>query len=303
MTMSSRRKWTLSVLASGGGLLLGLLALLLHPGVLYAHQTITRQYILYHNRPLDPALLPRLAQARHLVQASDVFDKTLRLEVCLNDGSWYPRLVQAIWSPAFAWSFSNKVVLNGQVNAPANRLTFRTYAWNLTALLAHEMTHCYQVHHLGWWRSNPLARYPIWKWEGYAEYVARRPGSLQVLRAQLARLQRAEQAEPARWDLQVGDGSSTSREYTIYFVLTAYCLDVKHLTFQQLLQDSTSQQATRQQLVAWAQRESAWAPIAPQQVSRRHAPGSTRERAAVAAEDETTLTSLSPHPTPFSKKD
>lgn len=263
MKMSSRKKWTLSVCASSGGLLLSLGGLLLHPGVLYAHHTTTSQYTLYHNRPLDPALLPRLAQARHLVQASAVFDKTLHLEVCLNDGSWYPRLVQALWSPAFAWSFSNKVVLNGEVNAPANRLTFRSYAWNLTALLAHEMTHCYQVHQLGWWRSNPLARYPAWKWEGYAEYVARRPGNVQALRAQLVRLQQAEQAAPTRWDLRLVDGSSTSREYATYGVLTAYCLQVKHLPFQQLLQDTTSQQVTRQQLVAWAKRESASAPIAP----------------------------------------
>jgi hypothetical protein len=204
--MSSRKKWTLSVCVSSGGLLLSLVVLLLHPGALYAHQTLTRQYTLFHNRPLDPALLPRLAQARHLVQDSEVFDKNLRLEVCLNNGSWYPRLVQALWSPAFAWSFSNKVVLNGQANAPADRLTFRTYAWNLTALLAHEMTHCYQVHRRGLWRSNPLARFPTWKWEGYAEYVARHPGSLQVLREQLARLQQAEQAEPARWDLRMVDG-------------------------------------------------------------------------------------------------
>jgi hypothetical protein len=266
--MSNRKKWTLSVCASSGGLLLGLVVLLLHPGALYAHQTLTRQYTIYHNQPLDPALLPRLALAQHLVQASGVFDKDLRLEVCLNDGSWYPRLVQAIWSPAFAWSFSNKVVLNGEANAPANRLTFRTYGWNLTALLAHEMTHGYQVHHLGLWRSNPLAGYPAWKWEGYAEYVARRPGSLQVLREHLARLQEAEQAEPARWDLRLGDGSSTSREYFTYSVLTAYCLDVKHLSFQQLLQDTTSQQATRQQLVAWAQGQNAPVSKTPKQASK-----------------------------------
>ncbi|RZJ90102.1 MAG: hypothetical protein EOO60_09320 [Hymenobacter sp.] len=255
--MNSRKKWILSVFASGGVLLLNLFALLLNPGVLYAHQTTTRQYTIYHNQPLDPVLVQRVAQARHLDQASEMFAKNLRLEICLNDGSWYPRLVQTVWSPAFAWSFHNKVVLNGEVNAIANRLTFRTYTLNLTALLAHEMTHCYQFHHQGLWRSNPLARYPAWKWEGYAEYIARHPGSLQALRENLSCLQQAEQAEPTRWDLRLADSSSTSREYFTYFVLTEYCLDVKHLTFQQLLQDTTSQEVTRQQLLAWAQSHSA----------------------------------------------
>jgi hypothetical protein len=253
--MTIRKKWVLSVLTAGSLLLLSLVALLFHPGVLYAHQTTTRQLTIYHNQPLDPVLLQRLEQARQLVQPSEIFDKTLRLEVCLNDGSWYPRLVQAVWSPAFAWGFYNKVVLNGEADAPANRLTFRAYAWNLTSLVAHEMTHCYQFHRLGWWHSNPLARYPTWKWEGYAEYAARRPQGPQSLRQQLARLQCAEQTEPDRWDLQLADGSRTSREYFTYLVLTHYCLEVKHLTFQQLLRDTTSAHTTRQQVLRWGQSE------------------------------------------------
>jgi hypothetical protein len=70
-----------------------------------------------------------------------VFDNALRIEVCLNDGSRCPSLIQTLWSPAFAWGFYNKVVLNGELQAEANRLRFRTYAWNLTSLLTHEMTH------------------------------------------------------------------------------------------------------------------------------------------------------------------
>jgi hypothetical protein len=251
--MTTRKKWALSVFAPGGLLLLGLVVLLLNPSLLYAHHTTTRQLTIYHNQPLPPLLLVRLEQARTLVQPNEVFAEALRLEVCLNDGSWYPRLVQTIWSPAFAWSFYNKVVLNGVADARANRLTFRTYAWDLTSLVAHEMTHCYQFHRFGLWHSNPLAHYPTWKWEGYAEYAARRPQGLQSLRQRVARLQYAEQAEPARWDLQLADSSSTSREYFSYLVLTQYCLEVKHLTLQQLSQDTTSAQVTRQQVQAWYQ--------------------------------------------------
>lgn len=253
--MSTRKKWLASVFASSGLLLAGLVVLLLNPGVLYAHQTTTPHYTIYHQQPLDPALLVRLEQAQRLVHASEVFEETLRLEVCLNDGSPYPSLVQAVWSPAFAWSFATKVVLNGEVNAQNNRLTFRTYGWNLTRLLAHEMTHCYQLYHLGWRRSNPLARYPTWKWEGYAEYVARHPRGPQDLLRNVARLQHAEQAEPARWDIRLADSSSISREYFTYLTLTEYCLDSKHLTFVQLLQDTTSQEALHQQLRRWHQQE------------------------------------------------
>ena len=253
--MTIRKKWALSALASGGFLILGIVVLVLNPGVLYAHQTTTRQYTIYHDRPLDPALLLRLEQARHLVRTSEVFDNALRLEVCLNDGSRYPGLIQTLWSPAFAWGFYNKVVLNGEVQAEANRLSLRAYAWNLTSLLAHEMTHCYQFHHFGWWHSNPQARYPTWKWEGYAEYVARHPRGQQGLQQNMARLQQAEQTAPDRWDIQLADSSSTSREYFTYGVLTEYCLDIKRMTFQQVLQDTASEEAIHQQLLNWYRKE------------------------------------------------
>jgi hypothetical protein len=222
--MTTRKKWVLSVLTSGGCLGLGFIALLLNPGLLYAHETVTSHYTIYHNQPLDPALQQRLAQARKLVSASEVFDASLRLDVCLHEGSWYPGLVQGIWGPAFAWAFYDKVVLNGETNAKANLLSFRHYDWNLTRLLAHEMTHCYQLRHFGFWRSNPLAQYPAWKWEGYAEYVARRSSSPATLRQRLIYLQQAEQRKPGQWGLQLPDSTSTSREYFEYFLLTEYSL-------------------------------------------------------------------------------
>ena len=253
--MTTRKKWALSVLTSGSLLGLGFIGLLLNPSLLYAHETVTPQYTIYHSQPLDPAFSQRLAQARALVRSSDVFDNNLRLEVCLNDGSRYPSLVQAVEGPAFAWAFYNKVVLNGKLQVAANQLSFRHYGWNLTRLLAHEMIHCYQFHHFGLWRSNPLARYPTWKWEGYAEYVARQPTSPTALRQHLPYLQQAEQLVPDEWGLRLPDSTSTSREYFRYFMLTEYCLDVKHLTFQQLLRDTTSQATAYQQLRQWAQPE------------------------------------------------
>jgi hypothetical protein len=81
------------MLTSSGLCGLGFVGLVLNPSLLYAHETVTNQYTIYHSQPLDPAFEQRLVQARALVRPSEVFDHTLRLEVCLNDGSRYPRLV------------------------------------------------------------------------------------------------------------------------------------------------------------------------------------------------------------------
>ncbi|AWM34105.1 hypothetical protein [Hymenobacter nivis] len=229
--------------------------LLLNPGLLYANRTATAHYVIYHNRPLDPALLPRVEQARALVQRSNWFDPALRLNICLNDGSRYPGLVEKLQGPAFAWGFYRNVVLSGAANPMPNYLLLNGYRWNLVQLLAHEATHCYQVRRLGFWHSNPVAHYPPWKWEGYAEYVARRGPNYPPLRQQIQQLTQAEQATPHEWGITLADSTSTSREYVNYLILTTYCLDVKKMTYQQLLADTTSEQTIQRQMASWYQQE------------------------------------------------
>ncbi|WP_157887178.1 hypothetical protein [Hymenobacter sp. PAMC 26628] len=235
--------------------------LLLNPGLLYANRTATAHYVIYHNRSLDPALLPRLEQVRTIVQQSSCFDSTLRLNICLNDGSRYPNLIEKLWGPAFAWGFYHNVVLSGEANPAANYLYLNGYKWNLVQLLAHEATHCYQVRRLGFWQSNPVARYPTWKWEGYAEYVARRGPNCPPLRQQIRQLNQAAQATPHEWGITLADSTNASREYANYLILTTYCLDVKKMTYRQLLADTTSEQTVHRQLANWYQHENSRAPL------------------------------------------
>lgn len=251
---STAKKIILSCLTSGLVAGAGLVVLLLNPAFLYAHQTATPHYTIYHNQPLDPALLPRLAQARALVQQSAWFDSTLKLNLCLNDGSAYPGVVEKLLGPAFGWSVYHSVVLSGKADWQANYEALNGYKWNLVQLLAHEATHCYQLRYLGVWRMNPLVRhYPTWKTEGYAEYVARRGDNYPALRQQVQQLQHAEHAAPGVWGIMLADSTNASREYATYLSLTAYCLDIKRLTYSQLLADTTSEQVVHRQVLSWYQ--------------------------------------------------
>ncbi|TPG64568.1 hypothetical protein EAH73_15485 [Hymenobacter nivis] len=236
-------------------LLLVTALLVLNPGFLYANRTATPHYTIYHNRPLDPALLPRLEQARAIDQQSSWFDPTLRLNICLNDGSAYPGLVEKLRGPAFGWSIYRSVVLNGEANPQANYVALNGYKWDFVQLLAHEAAHCYQLRRLGIWQMNPLIpQHPMWKLEGYAEYVARRGPNYLPLRQQVQQLRQAQQAAPHEWGIALADGTTASREYAGYLALTTYCLDVKKMTYQQLLADTTSEQTVHRQLASWYQR-------------------------------------------------
>jgi hypothetical protein len=139
----------------------------------------------------------------------------------------------------------------GNANCKVNIVELNGYKWNLTQLLAHEETHCFQFHKFGLWKSNPMANHPKWKWEGYPEYVARRNADQLDLTKNIARKIAAENLEKDVWAIYFSDSTIVPRNYYNAWLLIQYCFDVKKMTYGNLLKDSTSEQATRTQMMNW----------------------------------------------------
>jgi hypothetical protein len=245
------KKWTFRFILAGlflAGLLLGIV---LNPMVSYANNTHYKNFSIYHHEALDPAFLVALDQSQVLLETSEYYDPNLTLDVCLHDGSVYPSVIKAIRGEAFAWGFYDKVVLQGTLSCKDNYLALNGYQWNLVQLLAHEMTHCLQFHQLGLKHSNPVANIPAWKWEGYPEYVARQNSQQQSLANNIVRLQQTPQNT---WAVSFEDGSIAPRAYYEYWLLVQYCMDVKNMTYQQLLADQTSEQDIQREMMEWFER-------------------------------------------------
>lgn len=242
------KKWMLR-LAATGFLIAGLLLIIiLNPGLSYANKTTHDNYAIYHNKALDPAFTMKLDQARELLKTSEFYHPTLHLDICLNDGSKYPKLIRALRGQAFAWGFYNKVVLQGNINVTGNYVELNGYRWNLTQLLAHEITHCLQFKKLGFWKSKPIASIPNWKWEGYAEYVSRQTNDQKELSKLITQYITADENE---WAIYFTDGTIAPREYFGFWLLVKYCMDIKKMSYQQLLSDSTAEQTVRQEMMSW----------------------------------------------------
>mgnify|MGYP000885799676 CR=1 FL=1 len=242
------KKWVLRLTATIL-LIAGLLLLIvLNPILSYANKTVHGHFRIYHQQTLDTSLLNRLDEARLLLQASEFYDSSLALDICLNDGSRYPTLLRTLRGPAFAWGFYNKVVLQGQANSGKNFVELNGWRWNLEQLLAHEMVHCLQYARLGFWKSNPVADIPNWKWEGYAEYIARRlPEQLDLAR----NLERLQRAKADAWSISFSDSTIAPRDYYEGWTLVQYCLDVKKLNYSQLLEDTTGEASVREEMMRW----------------------------------------------------
>jgi hypothetical protein len=245
-------KWTLrlTVLII---LLFGVLILtVLNPTLLYANKTVLENFTVYHNKPLDKDLKTRLDDARNIIKENQLFDSSLKFDICLNDGSLYPSLLEIFMGQAFALGFtSNKVAICGEANFKGNYVEVNGYKWNLTQLLAHEETHCLVYNKIGFWKSNPIANNPKWKWEGYPEYVSRRYQDQLNLVKNIKQLDEALELDKTQWGISFADSTVTSREYFNYRLLTQYCLDIKKMTFEEFLNDTTSEQTIKTQMRKW----------------------------------------------------
>lgn len=136
--------------------------------------------------------------------------------------------------PAFAWGFYDKLVLQGKMDCQKNIVSLNGYKWNLVQLIAHEAVHCLQYDHLGFWHSKPVASIPDWKWEGYAEYIARQDPDQQDLQKDMERLK---QTAPDQWGIVFNDGSIAPRTYYRAWLLVKYCMEVKKMSYAALLED------------------------------------------------------------------
>ena len=242
------KKWALRLTVTGMFITGLLLVIILNPILTYANKTTYNNYAIFYSIAFDPILTTKLDQATQLLKESELYNSKLQIDICLNDGSKYPRLIQSLRGQAFAWGFYDKVVLQGTANFKDNYVELNGYKWNLTQLLSHEMIHCLQFDNLGFWKSNPIASIPNWKWEGYAEYISRQNGDQKDLPNNISRLIKTDKSI---WAIQFDDGTIAPREYYDYWILVQYCMDIKKMNYKQILSDTMSEQMVRQEMMNW----------------------------------------------------
>jgi hypothetical protein len=245
------KKWALRLTATGFLLLGILVGIVLNPTLLYANKTVVGNYAIYHNAPLDKSLVLRLDNATELLKNSECYDANLKLDICLPDGSAYTTLLEKLGGQAYGWGFADKVVVMGNANYKDNYVELNGYQWNFTQLLAHEAIHCFQFHKFGFWHSNPMAGYPNWKWEGYPEYVARRNADQLRLAKNIARKIETENLDKDAWAINFGDSTIVSKNYYNDWLLVQYCLDIKGMTYENLLKDTTKEETIKLELMEW----------------------------------------------------
>lgn len=225
-----------------------LLVIILNPVITYANKTTQNNFTIYHNQALSTGFFKELDIASQLLKSSEFYTPQFHLDICLNDGSLYPELINKIHGSGFAFGFYDKVVMQGSTNYANNYAALNGYKWNLTQLLAHEMTHCLQFNYLGFMKSNPVAEIPEWKWEGYAEYISRKTVAEKDFSKSIAQLLHSDKE---KWAVVFADSTIAPRQYIEYWTLVRYCMDIKKMSYLQLLKDTTKQKTIQKEMMNW----------------------------------------------------
>jgi len=144
--------------------------------------------------------------------------------------------------------------MQGNTDYANNTVELNGYTWNLTQLLAHEAAHCMQYDQLGFWKTNPLAHTPHWKQEGYPEYIARQDEDQKNLAINIARLQATEQTDHNGW-ISFADGTGTVIPYYRAWLLMQYCMDIKKMTYRQVLNDDIQEAAVNKEMMDWYEQQ------------------------------------------------
>ena len=115
--------------------------------------------------------------------------------------------------------------------------------------MAHEATHCMEFNRYGLLHSNVFGNnHAWWKWEGYPEYIARKGRA--DLRNNISHLLDVEKTGNNGW-IYFEDSTGVVISYYKAWVMVQYCMDVRRLSFDQLLRDNGDENAVATEMMEW----------------------------------------------------
>lgn len=233
--------------------------LLLNPKFSYAHTTEFDQVTVFHNQELEANTEQIINDAIAILKTSELYNNEIQLQLCFNDGSYYPYLDPLVGGPLAYALLDKTIIKNSQPSFEKNIVEaqwaindyeYRTF--NLTKLLAHEFVHNLQNEAMfGYVLKTTLGKIN-WKLEGYAEYVAQDFQNDGLLLSKINRLEvelaKAHLGIPV-FDLE--DGTKQSLAYFKYALIVQYMQEYKGLSFHQICDDPKSLDQMFAEMINW----------------------------------------------------
>lgn len=236
----------------------GITTIIFFPEPLFAHSAHYRQFNVYSNQAIDESFIFVLDDAMKLVTSSELYDSQYTFDIFLAHGSLFNSIDDGVLGrgPSARATDSN-IVVKVRIDAE-QRLAFPIFyeicEADLVWLIAHEMIHCLQEHRYGKATFNPFSPPPLWKLEGYPEYISRstkRADNNYSLTKEIDRYITLEKASADFWIPVEEAGCKSPGYYYKSRLMTEYLIDIRHWTYDRILKDTTSDKAIFAEMIRW----------------------------------------------------
>ena len=232
--------------------------IVLFPERLFANKIKYKEFTVYSNDKIDYNIKIALDKAMNLVQKSELFDSTYKYDIILCYNSFYNKIDDKLLGIGpTARAILNNVIIKVRID-PKSNLAFHTFhkacQVNLTELLAHEMIHCLQANKYGIIKFNPFKHPELWKLEGYPEYISKQTelsSKDYSLISDIDRYVNLERNANDIWILAEEGGCEVPNYYYKGKLMMEYLMDIKHLSYDQILKDSVSESTIFKEMVKW----------------------------------------------------
>ena len=230
----------------------------LFPQQLFANKLIYKEFTVYSNNKIDNNIKIILDNAISLVQKSELYNSSYKYNIILCYSSFNNKIDDQIFGngPA-AKTTLNDVKIKVRID-PKNNLAFITFHKacdaNLTELIAHEMTHCLQYEKYGILKFNPFKHPELWKIEGYPEYISKQKELSRKdysFTSDIARYVTLESKAMGIWISSQEGGCEVPNYYYQGKLMTEYLIDIRHLSYDQILKDTASENTVYQDMIQW----------------------------------------------------
>jgi hypothetical protein len=230
--------------------------IILFPQLLFANKMKYKKFKVCSNNKISYDIKIVLDNAMNLIQKSELYDSSYEYNIILCHNSFYNKIDDKLLGigPAARVRLHN-VIVKVRID-PKRNLAFPTFPKecevNLTYALAHEMIHCLQAKKYGIIKFNPFTHPEFWKLEGYPEYISRKPGLLNKDYSLTSEIERYVNLENKATDIAPEEGGCEFPNY--YYkgrLMVEYLMDIKHLSYDQILKDSLSERTIFKEMVNW----------------------------------------------------
>jgi len=214
--------------------------------------------MVYSNHNVDDNIKTILDEALLLVERSELYDSTYEYNIILCNNSFYNKIDDKVFGIGpTARARTRNVIIKVRIDAK-NNLAFPTFhkacERNLTEVIAHEMTHCLQAHKYGILKFNPFKHPEFWKLEGYPEYISKQKKLLSNEYSLTTDISRYLTNKSKATDIWISSEEGGCEEPDYYYrgkLMMEYLIDIKHLSYDQILKDTASENTIYQEMIKW----------------------------------------------------